>query len=251
MKKLIFLILTLFSCQSLAERLFDVEVIVFKRNINIENTKEKWSDKPIKLPLQGAVSVFDGNALRRNDIQLLPRSQWQLTEEFRTLSGHAGYRPLLHAAWRQDDRGRSQLPKIRFTAGSNFEQEFNLDGTVKSYEEDEYAQIQPYGGKNQPIYQLDGYIRLYVQHYLFIETNLIFREPTERIVLDTSQSLSELNQQNPVIAHFDGLHQAQPNYHTEKFLKSFPFKQKRRMRSGEIHYLDHPLLGLIIQVTRV
>ncbi|MCO4789722.1 hypothetical protein DK293_13990, partial [Vibrio cholerae] len=26
---------------------------------------------------------------------------------------------------------------------------------------------------------------------------------------------------------------------------------KRRMRSGETHYLDHPLMGVIIQVRRV
>jgi hypothetical protein len=27
-------------------------------------------------------------------------------------------------------------------------------------------------------------------------------------------------------------------------------QQRRRMRSGELHYLDHPLLGLLIKVSR-
>ncbi|MDF4825758.1 CsiV family protein, partial [Vibrio parahaemolyticus] len=37
----------------------------------------------------------------------------------------------------------------------------------------------------------------------------------------------------------------------QSFLKSYRLDQKRRMRSGETHYLDHPLMGMIIQVRRV
>ncbi len=31
---------------------------------------------------------------------------------------------------------------------------------------------------------------------------------------------------------------------------SYPFVQHRRMRSGELHYLDHPVLGMLILVDR-
>ncbi|NMU76239.1 hypothetical protein HKB17_03900, partial [Vibrio parahaemolyticus] len=34
-------------------------------------------------------------------------------------------------------------------------------------------------------------------------------------------------------------------------LKSYRMDQKRRMRSSETHYLDNPLMGMIIQVRRV
>jgi hypothetical protein len=42
-----------------------------------------------------------------------------------------------------------------------------------------------------------------------------------------------------------------PTVRTGEFLKSYRLDQKRRMRSTETHYLDHPLLGMIIQVRRV
>jgi hypothetical protein len=29
---------------------------------------------------------------------------------------------------------------------------------------------------------------------------------------------------------------------------SYPFEQRRRMRSGELHYLDHPALGILVLV---
>jgi hypothetical protein len=47
------------------------------------------------------------------------------------------------------------------------------------------------------------------------------------------------------------LERVAPQVEVEKFLKSYRFDQKRRMRSSETHYLDHPLMGIIIQVRRV
>lgn len=35
----------------------------------------------------------------------------------------------------------------------------------------------------------------------------------------------------------------------DEAMLSFPFSQSRRMRSGELHYLDHPLLGILVLVT--
>lgn len=34
-------------------------------------------------------------------------------------------------------------------------------------------------------------------------------------------------------------------------VKSFKFEQSRRIKSGEVHYLDHPYLGLIVSITRL
>jgi hypothetical protein len=34
-------------------------------------------------------------------------------------------------------------------------------------------------------------------------------------------------------------------------LQPYAFTHKRRMRSGETHYLDNPMMGLIIQVRKV
>ncbi len=35
----------------------------------------------------------------------------------------------------------------------------------------------------------------------------------------------------------------------DEAMLSFPFRQSRRMRSGELHYLDHPLIGILVLVT--
>ncbi|WP_083539458.1 CsiV family protein [Enterovibrio coralii] len=119
------------------------------------------------------------------------------------------------------------------------------------------------------MYELDGFIRVYVQHYLFIETDLVLREPGERKVLkdvnavpvplenQTDTETDSLLSNNTQVTSttegntVTGLQKLEREYEVEKYLEPYVLKQKRRMRSGEVHYLDHPLMGLIIQVTRV
>ncbi len=263
MKKLLFLVLISLSTSSIAERLFDVEVIVFKRNIDASDINERWHDKPPEINMSQTISVFDKSGLARQEIEMLANDSWSLTSEFDKLNRHAGFTPLIHAAWRQDDRGRAQLPKIRFAAGDDFGLTFNADGTEKVDVYDELSGVNQISPK---LYQLDGFVRVYVQHYLFIETDLVYRQIEERTGVnkksksrnDDVRNKISINQyagasnddlllENP----HDGFEKIGNNQSTVNRLISYPFKQKRRMRSGETHYLDHPLLGLIIKVTRV
>jgi hypothetical protein len=63
-------------------------------------------------------------------------------------------------------------------------------------------------------WQLDGLFKLHLDHYLFVNTEFNLRVPT-----------------------------------ADK-LKTIYVKQSRRVISGEIHYLDHPYLGIILQIRR-
>ncbi|MDW2035110.1 CsiV family protein, partial [Vibrio sp. 665] len=107
---------------------------------------------------------------------------------------------------------------------------------------------------NGPLYELDGKFQIYVQHYLFAETTLDLREPSVREVRFESKSTDQLNDE---LGDVDGnvqvgnLAEISPTVTEETFLKSYRLDQKRRMKSSETHYLDNPLMGMIIQVRRV
>ncbi|MEZ9706051.1 CsiV family protein, partial [Vibrio breoganii] len=105
-------------------------------------------------------------------------------------------------------------------------------------------------------------IQVYVQHYLFVETELDLREPGVRSVTFTEKTPDELKDSEnfAVLADTEAensnvqagnLQEVSPEKVEEQFLKSYRMEQKRRMRSSETHYLDHPLMGMIIQVRRV
>lgn len=274
MKKLIFLVLIAFSWPSVAERWFEVEVIVFKRNINSNSMSEQWPDTQPDIDIDNAISLLSPASRKKYAMSLLPKNQRKLTETFNRLRKHADYTPLLHLAWRQNDSSRDRMPKIHFRAGENYQAKYYTDGTVisaESYPAD-FTEMSLTGQAkttkiNGPIYELDGFIRLYVQHYLFIETDLVLREVNKRRVLQDINVIQTeapfFNKETTIIGDnpssfaknetpiFSGLQKPQRTYAIERYLTPYHFKQKRRMRSGEIHYLDHPKLGLIVQVRRI
>ncbi|MEE2001472.1 CsiV family protein [Alkalimonas sp. MEB108] len=68
---------------------------------------------------------------------------------------------------------------------------------------------------SEPWWQLDGFIRLHLDHYLFVNTDF---------VLSTKV--------------------------TEQQLLPHRIQFSRRVISGEMHYIDHPKLGMILQIRR-
>lgn len=219
MKNLLILLFCIVSFPSHAARWFDVELIVFKHKSAPTGGQERWPTQFKPINMSNVVNLYNDEGLARYNIKKLSKSQLMLTDHYQKLANSSRYQPLLHVGWRQNDNGRNSMPKIRVTAGERLSA----------------------GNSEISPYELDGYIRLYVQHYLFLETDLaLFKKAAQAIT--------------PPVAHSNdsgAYAQMQPAMgSTEYFLQAYPFQEKRRMRSGEIHYLDHPYLGLIINVRR-
>ncbi|MGF1682332.1 peptidoglycan binding protein CsiV [Photobacterium minamisatsumaniensis] len=280
MKKLIYLLLLAISWPSLAARQFDIEVIMFKRNIAPEQVNESWPDQQKPINLKGTMSFGDSARLKAKGISLMSPSNFQLNSQYNKLKGHAGFTPLAHFGWRQGDLSRAAAPKFYLTAGKDFSDKYLPDGTSKaeqqrrdieagtdgivisadnqpnatSFDEEEFGSSSQNldEAKNQPLYELEGMIRVYVQHYLFTDINVDLREPGRREVIVGTESLEDtdplLADSNVQVGHLQAV---QNKVEVEEFLKSYRFDQQRQMRSGETHYIDHPLMGMVIQIRRI
>ncbi|MFQ3234697.1 MAG: hypothetical protein ACI9C4_000248 [Paraglaciecola sp.] len=83
----------------------------------------------------------------------------------------------------------------------------------------------------KPLWQLEGAMKIYLQNvgrtpYLHIDSDLDFRLPIKR-----DQPTSTPETQND-------------------FLQSYNFNQLRRVISTQLHYFDHPLFGMVVQIRR-
>ncbi|USD40244.1 peptidoglycan binding protein CsiV [Vibrio sp. SCSIO 43135] len=254
MKKLIPLLLLLVSMPSLAQRQFDIEVIIFERAVDAEKTSESWPNTLPEIDLERVGSFADASYRQEKGVKMLDYSKYELTEQAQSLRDHAGFKVLLHKAWRQGDEGKRAAPVFHIQAGKDYSAKFNADGSEKVSDVD----ASPVEGVveesiPQPLYELDGKLQIYVQHYLYAETQLDIKKPSVREVkleekpLEVSGDLVE--EEATVVA--GNMEDVTPTVKVEEFLKSYRMEQKRRMRSTETHYLDHPLLGMIIQVRRV
>ena len=100
-----------------------------------------------------------------------------------------------------------------------------------------------------PIWRLDGFLKIYLNHYLFIETDFDLRkieQVKQLIELDDfdDQTDNTITMTNESEAVFE-----RPSKLVNQ-LTSHPMKQHRRVRSKEIHYFDDANMGMIIQIRR-
>ncbi|UTM56200.1 peptidoglycan binding protein CsiV [Photobacterium sp. CCB-ST2H9] len=267
MKNLIYLLLLVISLPSFAERQFDIEIIIFKRNVNPDQTGESWPDQPAPLDYSGTVQLSGSPQLSNRGITMMPASQFQLNSQFQRLKDHAGFTPLAHFGWRQGDLSKAQAPTFHLVAGRDFSDQYLADGSSKaetaaqgapamtappSFElSEDAAQAAPAVQPNTPLYELEGKIQVYVNHYLFTNAQLDLRESGRREVVVGTEPLDDLSTARSDNVQFGQLQEVKKKIEVEEFLKTFRFDQQRQMRSGETHYLDHPLMGMVVQIRRL
>ena len=89
-----------------------------------------------------------------------------------------------------------------------------------------YLYLPPDAGEAGPLNppKLEGTIKIGVKRYLHMETDLLLRLP---------------------VKPEDG-----DSYFLGPAVRSYRLSNNRRMRSGKLHYLDHPVLGVLVQAER-
>ncbi len=199
---------------------YRVELLVFSQP-QADLNSEYW---PVGLPAgfsENAIQLSDVPG-RAGDVQLLPAQALQLPVN-RALMQRQGYRTLFHRAWQQPLRPRDQARAIRISGGQRFANDRR---------------------------ELDGEIHLNIARYLHLQTNLFFtlRTPPgwQSPYLPSPAPLAANDaaadeRLNPVSASTPESGDAG--------LLTVQMQQSRRMRGSQLHYLDHPLFGLMIKLT--
>ena len=139
----------------------------------------------------------------------------------RSLRRSSGYRFLTHMAWRQPIRASDAPTPILIQTGDHFDDNFMIDGTLA----------------------------ISRSRYLHVNTDLWFTQFTPKYgpgsSSDTIVNIDEETRTHyPDIAKWEQLRDQQIP------IQSYPLQQSRRMRSATLHYIDHPLFGILIQINR-
>ncbi|MEM5495963.1 CsiV family protein [Paraglaciecola mesophila] len=247
-------------------------------------------DKPIdvKQPKRIPIHIDGVEWPNRQSPYLLPKSAQQLAKLEEHIRWQKDLTPILHLTWRQPVVfGKDKAQPFRLIAGENYAQAYDQDGQRKvetplnevldprfmnaQQNEDSmekglsnqalFAQINaalasPEPAKvidfsqgntadadasidaedfiqvaEKPLWQVEGDFKVYLENlgrtpYLHIDSNLDYRAP--------------------ITLRLPGETDVQPN----NFLQSFHFDQLRRVISKQLHYFDHPLFGMVVQIRR-
>lgn len=116
----------------------------------------------------------------------------------------------------------------------------NKLGTPLPNDESEIVQQAP----TTPIWQLDGSLKVFLKYinrvpYLHIDSALFYRQP---IPLKALKPIDENAGMDSAMSPTE----AQADYR----LVSVPFSEQRRVISKQLHYFDHPLFGMVVEIRR-
>lgn len=146
--------------------------------------------------------------------------------------------PALNLSTEQSLKHQSILNNIQQVLDKVDSNTWSIENALKDKQALEWQQQQQIAGTPKQTWQLDGLFKIYLRHYLFIETEFNIRKVgphPEKLLVDDKIKATD----NPA-----GLDLA------DTFLYPYHFKQNKRIRSTEIHYLDHPHMGIVLQVRR-
>lgn len=212
----------------------------------------------------------------------LPPEDFQMQGVYDSLTRSSRYEPLLHAAWTQPGVSSDEALPMRITLPGAFQQD-----ETEVIDDDEESRFEQFPSAADPNTQpgeqgqsvdvemparpdlkrpLDGSILVYVKTYLHMNLDLIYLpEDINPEILGDAQlasdeyvnSLQEQRDQRQraileALARGDmTLEEAEiMTLEPERELfEGFRLQAKRRMRSREMHYFDHPVYGVITTIT--
>ncbi|MBD3610601.1 MAG: hypothetical protein HUJ30_08630 [Gammaproteobacteria bacterium] len=225
---------------------YDIEVVIFRHHDLPALSRELWQRDPGNPDLRDAQKLLPAlpevlseahtDQLQALAFVMLQADSMQLTEKFELLREASAYDPLIHVAWRQPGYGPEHAVPVHIHGGINWSatpRETELEGAIDSESgaptslsiEELQPVITSLGDEfiGPPAPFIDGTIKVIRKRFLHVETDLLYRAP----YLDDEKNTLK----------------------REEWPQAFRLQESRRMRSKEIHYLDHPMFGMLVLAT--
>jgi hypothetical protein len=214
--RLISLLLALLPAGFAAAADYQVELVVFARNGG-GSEEQLRQDYRLRYPA-ALVALQPAQGGAAAPFQLLPSDALRLGRDAAAIDRSGSMRVLFHGAWRQQPQPRDRADSVLIQGGRR----------VGAHHE------------------LEGYVTLALERYLHIDTDLwLSRFGAAGDVQGEGPQLPL----PPVGIAPPADDAAAPAAQAIEQLSVL--REQRRMRSGELHYLDHPRFGALVLVTPV
>lgn len=156
----------------------------------------------------------------------LPKQDYRLAGVRRVLASSRDYRPLLHVAWQQPGLDARNVRAVR------------LNNTRFERKAAEQIEVEPEPGEapdepeyTPPVKVFDGAVRLRKSRFLHLDVDFVY----------FSETLEQPDLEMP----------AQPPGHRRFPASYVRLTESRRIKLGDLNYFDHPLFGLVVQVSKI
>jgi hypothetical protein len=197
-------------------RYYDVEVIIFENLDQGSRTSEFWPSSVEQKPPERVIEIgrpFPGPLPRQynpaHTFKALASDQYRLIKDAEEIEKSPTRRVLLHTAWRQPGMSEQDALSVQLQR--------SIPATDFSTGDARLPATPVQAG------ELSGFIRVILARFLHVETDILFQTQPQTAGYDI---FSDSSAQQPTAYRLQ--------------------QSRRRMRSNELHYIDHPVVGMLI-----
>lgn len=234
-----------------AESWFQVEVVVFEYTRPMTDG-EAWYGNPGLPRHEHSIGLVEGirpgqvqenieetepdeatTADVRVPYQVLGAERRNLEGVYRVLKLSSDYRPLFHTSWQQPGRSAEQARYVHFSGVRDEDKAVAIADTDDPEGQGDIEAAKPgqIQSHESPEIAFDAMLRLRSSRFLHLDVDAAYF-PTDPTVL-----LAGADARDDLVAY--------------QFADYVRLQESRRIRLKELHYFDHPLFGIIVQVTRI
>jgi hypothetical protein len=265
---------------------YTVEVIVFERTGETGRNAESWPTEPglpdladtVELSVEGlALEALAGNPPTESEappetesvstpltpmpraFQLVPPQEYRLTDAWNRLDKSSAFRPLVHLAWIQPGLPAEQARLVRLRNDNTTLGAIatgiatGIDGGAETPPASDDSGFSPTltsrisVARDPSKVALDGNVRVHRARYLHVQADLLYYRPLDTDI-DTAVPPTDDPDAAPLLDSPDTALIEQLLAEVDGAPRLFRLTESRRMRSRELHYLDHPLFGMLVEI---
>lgn len=219
---------------------YEIEVVIFSFKNSHSAGSEIWPDLVTTESIENSIELHNSNSLtlipgpdeKAYYYSKIPSDQYKLEKEINRLNKSKNYNIIYHQAWIQPglDKENAEFIHIQSVDKSDdvplIDTLSPINANQQSYDPGNPLFIaQDTTPKNNVL--LDGVVKVELGRYLHVYFDLKYQRDLapQQGVIDSTTSNSY------------------------KDIRYYPVQTHRRMRSKEVHYIDHPLIGILVLAT--
>ena len=227
---------------------YQVEVLLFKNN---KEYKQDKSDITLNIPSpEEQYVLIKSDPMLSSQLKRLPSSSLTLNKSFTAITRSKDFEVLEFAGWKQPlIKNKTGIP-LTIRAGKQFGEHHEIEGQL-TFRKNRYLHVKA------DIYMAnyEKMTNISIQKWLLNDdfsthsfssiTNNSIPETITETITETTTSTPEKNSTKLETDVFFAINEKEINYIASNIAH---MNESRRMRSGEIHFLDHPKFGILITV---
>lgn len=203
---------------------YAIEVIIFVNKDGLQQSAEQFNADHIIPAANNGIFLDEVDEISL--WQPIPEQELILNDVANKLKRSGRYRILQHFAWRQPAVERKDAAPIIIKAGRDFSSQFP-ERAYRHVEFGDTVSSQSGNQVEQQVRELDGTIQVAITRYIHLYSDLVYRLPRS----------------NPT--------DLQDVLDREMVLVDYSVNSHRRMKSRELHYIDHPIVGILVEATPI